>query len=595
MVRDINEVRDFKSMDSGWVGIKGAYCSVCGRKRVMCESIVRPVILVREFIAIDGSRAIPYYWALTSVLEIAHKMTFKLTYSTMFNPPAELHERFESALVDIRNNLGAAYGHYINGEDVSGQSPSEDRSPINTDWLLGRFPSAGAQDVDAAVTAARNAFPGWRATPSAERNRMLRRVAELIEERVYEIGAAVALEVGKNRMEALGEVQETADFFYCYCDDFEKQNGFDHVLPDDPLADYKSHNRSVMKPYGPWAVIAPFNFPFALAGGPAAAALVTGNTVVVKGAPDTPWSVRLLADCVRDAGIPPGVFNYLADPDDSAGPLLTDHPDVAGVTFTGSYGVGMQISQKLAAGPYARPCIAEMGGKNACIVTANGDLERAALGILRSAFGLSGEKCSALSRVYVEESAADALLELLKPQIEAIQVGDPTQVENYLGTVINAEAYENYQGYIKELTESGATIVAGGAVLTDGEFEKGYFCTPTLAEASLEHRLWQHEMFVPIVMLARVPDKETGMQLTNNTNLGLTAGFYGNAAETEWFFENVEAGVTYANRPQGATTGAWPGYQPFGGWKGSSSTGKGIASFYYLAQYLREQSQTSVE
>lgn len=522
-------------------------------------------------------------------------MTFKLTYSTMFSPPAELHDRFEAALAKIRGNLGGSYGHYINGEDVLAQELSNDTSPINTDWLLGRFPLAGVEHVDAAVAAARAAFPGWRATPPAERNRLLRRVAELIEERVYEIGAAVALEVGKNRMEALGEVQETADFFNCYCDDFEKQNGFDHVLPDDPLADYKSHNRSVMKPYGPWAVIAPFNFPFALAGGPAAAALVTGNTVIVKGAPETPWAVRLLADCVRDAGIPAGVCNFLADPDDSGGPLLVDHPGVAGVTFTGSYGVGMQIIRKLSDGRFARPCIAEMGGKNACIVTAHADLERAALGILRSAFGMSGEKCSALSRIYVDDSVADALLELLKPQIEAIKVGDPTKVENYLGTVINVDAYENYQEYIKELRESGATIVTGGTVLTSGESAKGYFCTPTLAEAPLEHRLWQHEMFVPIVMLARVPDKETGMQLMNDTPLGLTAGFYGNEAETEWFFDNAEAGVTYANRPQGATTGAWPGYQPFGGWKGSSSTGKGIASFYYLAQYLREQSQTSVE
>ncbi len=290
-------------------------------------------------------------------------MTFKLTYSTMFNPPAELHERFEAAIAKIRGNLGGSYGHYINGEDASAPELSNDTSPINTDWLLGRFSLAGAEHVDAAVAAARAAYPGWRATPSAERNRLLRRVAELIEERVYEIGAAVALEVGKNRMEALGEVQETADFFNCYCDDFERQNGFDHVLPDDPLADYKSHNRSVMKPYGPWAVIAPFNFPFALAGGPAAAALVTGNTVIVKGAPDTPWAVRLLADCIRDAGIPAGVFNCLTDPDDSAGPLLVDHPDIAGVTFTGSYEVGRQISQKMSSGPYARPCIAEMGGK----------------------------------------------------------------------------------------------------------------------------------------------------------------------------------------------------------------------------------------
>jgi acyl-CoA reductase-like NAD-dependent aldehyde dehydrogenase len=522
-------------------------------------------------------------------------MTFRLTYSTMFSPPPELHDKFEAALESLRANLGREHDHFINGLDAPAKTRMEDVSPINTDWVLGNFPVARQEQVDAAVAAAKAAFLGWRATPMEERNRILRRVGELIEERVYEISAAVALEVGKNRMEALGEVQETADFFYCYCDDFEKHQGFDHTLPDDPLPDFASHNRSIMKPYGAWAVIAPFNFPFALAGGPVAAALVTGNTVVVKGAPDTPWSVRLLAECLRDAGVPPGVFNYLADPDDSAGPLLVDHPHVSGVTFTGSYDVGMQICRKSAAGKYPRPIIAEMGGKNACIVTANGDLDRAALGIMRSAFGLSGQKCSALSRVYVEDAVADELIAKLKPVVDAIKVGDPTLAENYIGPVGNAEAYANYQSFIDQLKDGSTNIISGAEVLTEGELEKGYFCAPTVAEAPLEHPLWRREMFVPVVMIARVPDKETGMALANDTQLGLTAGFYGDADETEWFFDNIEAGVTYANRPQGATTGAWPGYQPFGGWKGSGNTGKGIASFYYLAQYLREQSQTSVE
>jgi 1-pyrroline-5-carboxylate dehydrogenase len=236
-----------------------------------------------------------------------------------------------------------------------------------------------------------------------------------------------------------------------------------------------------------------------------------------------------------------------------------------------------------------------MGGKNACIVTARADLDRAALGIMRSAFGLSGQKCSALSRVYAERSIADALIEKLRRLVDAIHVGDPTLAENYVGPVANQAAYVNYQAYVKELRNANATIISGGRVLTGGSFDAGYYCAPTLAEAPLDHRLWRHEMFVPIVMLARVPDKETAMQLMNDTDLGLTAGFYGNKDETKWFFDNVEAGVTYANRPQGATTGAWPGYQPFGGWKGSGNTGKGIASFYYLVQYLREQSQTSVE
>ena len=522
-------------------------------------------------------------------------MAFRLTYATMFDPPPELHARFEAALAGIRDNLGGRYAHYIDGQDDAGETAVDDLSPINTDCVVGRFPVAKSGHVDRAVAAAKAAFPVWKATPSADRLRLLRRVGALIEERVYDIGAAVALEVGKNRMEALGEIQETADFYNCYCDDFEQHDGFDHALPDDPLADFVSHNRSVMKPYGPWAVIAPFNFPFALAGGPVAAALVTGNTVVVKAAPDTPWAVRLLADCVRDAGVPPGVFNYLADPDDTAGPLLVAQPDIAGLTFTGSHEVGMQILRQLAAGKYPRPCIAEMGGKNACIVTARADLDRAALGIMRSAFGLSGQKCSALSRVYAERSIADALIEKLQRLVDAIHVGDPTLAENYVGPVANQAAYFNYQAYLKELRIANATIISGGRVLTGGSFDAGYYCAPTLAEVPLDHRLWRHEMFVPIVMLARVPDKETAMQLMNDTALGLTAGFYGNKDETKWFFDNVEAGVTYANRPQGATTGAWPGYQPFGGWKGSGNTGKGIASFYYLAQYLREQSQTLVE
>lgn len=522
-------------------------------------------------------------------------MSFKLTYSTMFDPPQALHDLFDAALLHVRERTGATHAHYIGGDDTPGGSLRDDRSPIDTRLLLGRFPAAGSADVAAAVAAAKEAFPGWRATPPAERNRLLRRVGELIEQRVYEISAAVALEVGKTRMEALGEVQETADFFFYYCDDFERHDGFELELPDDPLPDYGSHNRSVMHPYGPWAVIAPFNFPIALAGGPTAAALVTGNTVVAKAAPDTPWAVRLLADCIRDAGIPPGVFNYLADPDDSAGPMLVEHPDVAGVTFTGSHAVGMEIAGRLAGGRWPRPCIAEMGGKNPCIVTANGDLDRAALGIVRSAFGLSGQKCSALSRLYVHDAVADALIERLGPAVDAVRVGDPTRRDSVIGPVANREAYENYQAYISELAAGGATLIRGGGVLADGDFATGYYCAPTLAEAPLDHRLWHHEMFLPIVMLARVPDKETGLRLANDTNLGLTAGFYGDAAETDWFFDNIEAGVTYANRPQGATTGAWPGYQAFGGWKGSSSTGKAIASAYYLAQYQREQSRTLVD
>src|SRR6185295_17823573 len=192
-------------------------------------------------------------------------MAYKLTYSTMFDPPPEMHTRFDAALDEVRAGLGLRHALHIAGKDVETGDFKDKLSPINIEWLLGSFAQANGAHVDQAMRAASDAFPRWRSTPPHERIRLLRRVAQLIEERVYHIAAAVALEVGKNRMEALGEVQETADFFNVYCDSFEQHGGFDHVLPNDPLPNVVSRNRSVMKPYGVWVVINPFNFPFALA------------------------------------------------------------------------------------------------------------------------------------------------------------------------------------------------------------------------------------------------------------------------------------------------------------------------------------------
>jgi acyl-CoA reductase-like NAD-dependent aldehyde dehydrogenase len=522
-------------------------------------------------------------------------MSFKLTYATMFNPPEELHQKFEAALARTLGGLGRRHTLYIGGTDRAARALLRKRNPANGEQELGEFAAASAGDADDAVRAAHAAWPSWRRTSLAARTGLLRRAGALLEERVYDIAAALTLEVGKNRMEALGEAQEAADFFSAYCDEFERQQGFDRALPNDPLASSTSRNRSVLKPYGAWVVITPFNFPIALAAGPVAAALVTGNTVVLKGATATPWAGRLLADCLRDVGVPAGVFNYLSGSSSELGDALVDHRLTAGVTFTGSYEVGRQIALKLQSGRYTRPCIAEMGGKNACIVTAAADLERAAAGIVRSAFGMGGQKCSALSRLYVHEQVAEPLLSALKRQTEALTIGDPTLRQNWLGPVATAAAYEDYARYALALRGSGARILSGGASLREGSLARGFFVRPTLAEAPLEHPLWQKEMFLPIVMLHRVKTNDEAMTLANASPLGLTAGFYGGAQEIAWFQENIEAGVTYANRPQGATTGAWPGYQPFGGWKGSGSTGKGIASFYYLPLYLREQSQTVVD
>ncbi len=522
-------------------------------------------------------------------------MTFKLTYSTMFDPPEEMHTRFEAALEEVRTNLGAIHTMFVDGSDVAGPRTSENLSPVDQRVVLGHFPVGDRTDVDHAVAAAKKAFETWRMTSPEERLRLVRRTAELIEERVYEIGAALAMEVGKNRMESLGETQETADFFSGYAEEFERNDFYDRALPDDPLADFLSHNRSVLKPHGVWGVIVPFNFPLALAGGPVAAALVTGNTVVLKGASDTPWAGRLLAVCLRDAGFPPGVFNYVTGPGSVVGNALIEHPDLAGVTFTGSHEVGMHIHRQMAAGAWPRPCIAEMGGKNACVVTASGDLERAAAGIVRSAFGLTGQKCSALSRVYVEEAVADRLLEKVVEATREIRVGDPCQRNVWMGPVINEGAARKFAGYCAELENNGGHILVGGVPLTEGEHANGHFVACTVAEAPPDHPLFDEEMFQPILMVCRVGDLREGVALANESSLGLTAGCYGGDEEVRYFLDHIEAGVLYVNRPQGATTGAWPGYQAFGGWKGSGSTGKAIGSFYYLPLYLREQSQTVVE
>lgn len=520
--------------------------------------------------------------------------SFKLTYATMFNPPEELHTRFDDAAAKIKASLGKEYGMIIDGKDRFADNKFEDRSPVNTELVLGVFQKGSAQDAQAALAAARRAFPMWSRTPWDERVALLRKAAELIDQRTFEIGAAMAMEVGKNRMESLGDVAETADLIRYSAHQMEVNEGYSVSMGRDPLVGYTAYNYSVLRPYGVWLVISPFNFPTALTGGPVGAALATGNTVVMKPATDTPWVVRLLAECFRDAGFPDGVVNYVTGPGSTLGQALIESPEVDGITFTGSFDVGMKIFRDFAGGRYVRPTILELGGKNPAIVSRNADLERAAIGIVRSAFGLQGQKCSACSRVFIEEPVYDRLVDRLVDLTNKLAIGDPTDRKNYLGPVINKGSYRDFQDFCEELSQAG-NILTGGKVLTDGDYAKGYFCAPTLAaDVPLSHRLWQYEMFLPITTVAKINNLEEAMILANDVNYGLTAGFYGSNEEAKWFFDNIEAGVTYANRPQGATTGAWPGFQPFGGWKGSGSSGKNAGGYYYLPLYMHEQIQTLV-
>ncbi len=519
---------------------------------------------------------------------------FKLTYATMYNPPEELHTHFDNSIAKLKANLGKEYSMIINGKDVFADEKFEDRTPIDTSMVLAVMQKGNEKHAAQAMAAARKAFPSWSHTPWQERIRLLRKVSELLDDRLTEMGAVMSMEVGKNRMESMGDVAETADLIRYSCQMMEENDGFVKAMGKDPLPNHDVTNISVLRPYGVWLVVSPFNFPFALTGGPAGAALAAGNTVVLKPASDTPFIVHMLASAFRDAGLPDGVVNFVTGPGRTLGSALVNSPEVDGVTFTGSYDVGMKMFRDFANGRYVRPMVLELGGKNPTIVTKDANLEDAAQGIVRSAFGLQGQKCSAGSRVYIQEDVYDALVPKLKELTEKLSIGDPTERKVFLGPVINKSSYEDFQNFNSELMKSGK-LLTGGHILTRGDLAKGYYCEPTLyTDLPYSHRLWKHEMFVPITTIGKFKTLEEAMAMANDVDYGLTAGIYGSESDAEYFFDKIEAGVTYANRPQGSTTGAWPGFQPFGGWKGSGSSGKNGGGLHYVQLYMHEQIRTMV-
>jgi 1-pyrroline-5-carboxylate dehydrogenase len=355
-------------------------------------------------------------------------------------------------------------------------------------------------------------------------------------------------------------------------------------------------NLSVLRSYGVWAVISPFNFPLALAAGPSGAALVAGNTVVFKPASATPMLGLKLCEMTVEAGLPEGVFNFVTGPGSTAGAELVENFDIDGIVFTGSKEVGMSLIRANATRAVPRPLVIEMGGKNPAIVTPSADLNKASDGVMRSAFGAQGQKCSACSRVYVDRSVRSGFVRLLVEKTAAIKIGNPLDRDVWMGPVINEAAVQIYERAIASAIADGGTILIGGKRRTNGDFGHGCFVEPTVIDGlPVDHPLFNEELFVPITLVADVLTLDEAINLANRSEYGLTAGIFSqDDREIEQFFNQVEAGVTYANRRAGATTGAWPGINSFGGWKASGSTGRGTGGPYYLQQFLREQSRVRI-
>src|SRR6266540_2125348 len=408
---------------------------------------------------------------------------------------------------------------------------NEELSPIDHDLVIGEFAQATREDVRDAVAAATAFAPAWAATPWKERVALVRRAADLISERRSELAALMSMEVGKNRLEALGDVEESADLLRWNCNEMEKHDAFTSLK---------------------------------------------------------------LYEVYRDAGIPPAAFQFLSGPGSVVGEELANHPDVDGITFTGSYEVGMGIYKGFAK-DYPKPVICEMGGKNPAVATEKADLDKATDGVLRSAFGYGGQKCSANSRVYVQRKVYDEFVRLLKEKTERIRIGDPLEKDVYLGPVIDDNAVATFEEASAEAKKNG-NVVMGGDRLKEGDLARGNFVQPTVVEVPLDSWIWKRELFVPFVSVAAYDDLDEALRLANDTEYGLTAGFYSeDRGEIQRFLDTIEAGVVYVNRRAGATTGAWPGVQPFGGWKGSGTSGKAGGGPYYVQQYLREQSRTVIE
>jgi 1-pyrroline-5-carboxylate dehydrogenase len=497
-----------------------------------------------------------------------------------------LDERFEQALASARKVAPVPFAHMIAGEASTEGPVFERREPSDAKGHVGSAHEAEAATVDRALRAAHDARAGWASTPHGERCAHMRAAARAIGQRHVELAAVVSLETGKTRVESIAEVQEAIDLIDTYCEVIEAADGFTAPLVSFIAAE---RNLETLRPYGVFGVIAPFNFPAALVVNMLSAALIAGNTVVIKPSEAAPWTAALLGQALSAAELPSGVFNMVHGGPETGRALVGGNVD--GVAFTGSVPVGREIARTLSEGRWTRPVLAEMGGKNPAIVTANADLEKAAEGVARAAFGLSGQKCSSCSRAIVLDEVHDEFVERLCAFTGTLAVGDPADRDSALGPVIDEQAVTRFEESVAAAREDGK-IVAGGHRIPGA----GHFVEPTVVcDLPAGHPLTRRELFLPFLTVTRADGLDSALAEANAVEYGLAAGIFSEReAEVREFLDGIEAGVLYVNRRAGATTGAWPRSQSFCGWKASGLTGKGGLGSYYLPQFMREQSRTIV-
>ncbi len=494
----------------------------------------------------------------------------------------EFHDLYEDAVKLSEKYLNKEYPNII-GDEIIEKEKVKLISPINGKEIA-TFQAGSKESVERAIELLKKGQKEWFGMGYVKRASVMLKAADLVAKDKFLISAILAHENGKTRMEAVADVDEGIDFLRYYALNLIENQGFVRFTGKG----YDNEESvSYMKPYGIFAVIAPFNF-YAITAGMVAGPLVTGNAVILKPSSNIPLSSYLYIKTLYEAGVPRNALAFISGKGSVIGPYIVSHRDISGVLFTGSRQAGIDIF-KNATRDRPKVVITEMGGKDTIIVTNKAKLEKSVNGVYRAAFGYSGQKCSACSIAYVEEGIYDDFVKKIKEVTDTLKLDDPRRKDTYLGPVINEESVEKFRDAIERARKEGK-ILAGGTVLD----KPGFYVQPTLVtDLPQESYIVQNELFLPLLAIVKVKSLDDAISRVNKSDYGLTGGiFTEDPSEIQKYFDEAEVGVIYANRERGGSTGAMVGAQPFVGWKLSGISGKGTGSFYYLQQFLREQSQT---
>jgi 1-pyrroline-5-carboxylate dehydrogenase len=511
----------------------------------------------------------------TEIQPRAPQGAFKNEPFTDFKAP-ENSRKMKEALELVRGQLGREYRLIIGGHRVTTEGKIRSLDPSRPSQVVGVHQKAGAEHAEQAMQAALRAFELWSRASTGERTSLLLTAAEIIRKRKFEFCAWLTYEVGKNWAEADADVGETIDFL-----EFYAREALRLAEAKTPIQLPGERNELLYIPLGVGAVIPPWNFPFAIMAGMTAAAIVTGNAVILKPSSDSPTIAAKFVEVLEEAGMPGGVVNFCPGSGATFGNAIVEHPKTRFIAFTGSKPVGLEIHERAArAQPgqiWIKRTILEMGGKDSILVCADTEVDTAVDGIVASAFGFSGQKCSACSRVIVEASIYDDFVEKLRERVEKLTVGDPAANHN-LGPVVNKAALDSILGYIAQGKKEGRLVAGGNAVKTDSG---GYFLEPTVfADIASDAVIAQEEIFGPVLAVIKVENFKEGLKVANNTEFGLTGAVYTSDRERlDMARQEFHVGNLYLNRK---CTGAMVGAHPFGGFNMSGTDSKAGGPDYLL-------------